>query len=39
MPKHVADRDTVVKPHKLNSYDQLTDTDTKTEMEGDKDET
>lgn len=26
MPKHVADRDTVVKPHKLDSYDQLTDT-------------
>ena len=24
MPKHVADRDTVVKPHKLDSYDQLT---------------
>jgi len=40
MPKHVADRDTVVRPHKLNSYDQLTDTDTKTETEteGDKDE-
>jgi hypothetical protein len=38
MPKHVADRDTVVKPHQLNSYDQLTDTDTKTETEGDKDE-
>ena len=26
MPKHVADRDTVVKPHKLGSYDQLADT-------------
>lgn len=26
MPKHVADRDTVVKPHKLDSYDQLMDT-------------
>jgi transposase len=36
MPKHVADRDTVVKPHKLNSYDQLT--DTTTETKGDKDE-
>jgi hypothetical protein len=36
MPRHVAERDTVVKPHKLNSYDQLT--DTKTGMKGDKDE-
>lgn len=34
MPRHVAERDTVVKPHKLESYDQLTDTKTK----GDKDE-
>jgi len=32
MPKHVTERDTVVKPHKLESYDQLTDT------KGDKDE-
>jgi len=23
MPKHVAERDTVVKPHKLGSYDQF----------------
>ena len=38
MPKHVADRDTVVKPHKLTSYDQLTDTQTNTETKGDKDE-
>lgn len=36
MPEHVAKRDTVVKPHKLDSYDQLT--DAKTEMKGDKDE-
>lgn len=36
MPKHVADRDTAVKPHKLESYDQLT--DTKTDTKGDKDE-
>lgn len=34
MPKHVAERDTVVKPHKLESYDQLTDT----KIKGDKDE-
>lgn len=34
MPRHVAERDTVVKPHKLESYDQLTDTKTK----GDEDE-
>ena len=26
MPQHVAARDTVVKPHQLESYDQLTDT-------------
>ncbi|MGB8481634.1 MAG: IS21 family transposase [Acidobacteriaceae bacterium] len=38
LPKHVADRDTVVKPHKLNSYDQLTDPNTTTEVKGDKDE-
>jgi len=30
LPKHVADRDTVIKPHKLDTYDQLTQT------EGDK---
>jgi len=36
MPTHVAERDTVVKPHKLDSYDQLT--DTKTEIKGDEDE-
>lgn len=36
MPKHVAERDTVVKPHKLESYDQLT--DPKTDTKGDKDE-
>lgn len=35
MPRHVAERDTVVRPHQLNSYDQLT--DTKAEMRGDKD--
>ena len=34
MPRHVAERDTVVKPHKLESYDQLTNTKPK----GDKDE-
>jgi len=38
MPKHVAERDTVVKPHKLGSYDQLADTNTDTKTEGDKDE-
>ena len=38
MPEHVVERDTVVKPHKLDSYDQLTDTNTNTETEGDKDE-
>ena len=38
MPKHVADRDTVVKPHQLTSYDQLTDTHTNTQTKGDKDE-
>ena len=32
MPKHVADRDAVIKPHKLETYDQLTDN------KGDKDE-
>lgn len=31
MPKHVAERDTVVRLHKLNSYDQLTDIETKGE--------
>jgi len=36
MPEHVAKRDTVVKPHKLDSYDQLT--DIKVETKGDKDE-
>jgi len=36
MPKHVAERDTVVKPHKLESYDQLT--DPKTDTKGGKDE-
>lgn len=36
MPEHVAKRDTVVKPHKLDSYDQLT--DTKAETKGDKNE-
>lgn len=36
MPEHVAERDTVVKPHKLESYDQLT--DPKTDTKGDKDE-
>ena len=36
MPTHVAERDTVVKPHKLDSYDQFT--DTKTEIKGDEDE-
>ncbi len=30
MPTHVAERDTVIKPHKLDSYDQLTDTKTET---------
>jgi transposase len=34
MPRHVAERDTVVKPHKLESYDQLRDTKAK----GDQDE-
>ena len=34
MPRHVAERDTVVKPHKLESYDQLTNTKPK----GDNDE-
>ena len=32
LPKHVAERDTVITPHKLSSYDQLT------KNEGDKDE-
>ena len=32
MPKHVADRDAVINPHKLETYDQLTDN------KGDKDE-
>jgi len=36
MPEHVAERDTVVKPHKLGSYDQLT--GPKTDTKGDKDE-
>jgi hypothetical protein len=36
MPEHVAKRDTVVKPHKLDSYDQLTNTNAETK--GDKDE-
>ena len=40
LPGHVAERDTVVKPHRLNSYDQLTDmnTDTDTETNGEKNE-
>ena len=38
LPAHVAERDTVVKPHKLDSYDQLTDTNTNTEAKGGKDE-
>jgi hypothetical protein len=32
MPKHVADRDAVINPHKLETYDQLTD------QKGDQDE-
>ena len=32
LPKHVAERDTVITPHKLDTYDQLT------RKEGDKDE-
>ncbi len=32
LPKHVAERDTVITPHKLASYDQLT------QQEGDKDD-
>lgn len=35
LPAHVAARDTAVKPHRLDSYDQLTDTET--EMKGDQD--
>ena len=42
LPQHVAERDTVVKPHKLDSYDQLTDmnanTDTKTKGEKNENE-
>jgi transposase len=36
MPKHVADRDAVINPHKLDTYDQLTDPKMKTK--GEKDE-
>lgn len=36
MPKHVADRDAVISPHKLDTYDQLT--ATKMETQGEKDE-
>ena len=36
MPAHVAKRDTVVIPHELNSYDQLT--DVKTDTKGDENE-
>ena len=38
MPAHVTERDTVVKPHKLETYDQLTDTHTQTETKGEQNE-